>query len=172
MLTQSTGPGDKAAALPLHPAMHSRLFALALFGVIATPAMGQERPPPERQTLTDLAYALGEIHALRQVCSGDGDQYWRDRMMRVTETEAADSGFSSRLTQSFNAGFATRQREFAACGPGSKRAEQAVARKGQALAGRLSSITRVIRNTGPMDPLLEESESIDPDSMADSPAPR
>ena len=152
--------------------MHRRLFALALFGMFASPAMGQERPPSERQTLTDLAYALGESHALRQVCAGDGDQYWRDRMMRVTETEAADSAFSSRLTQAFNAGFATRQSEFPACGPASKRAEQGVARKGRALAGRLGSITRVIRNTGPVEQLSEESETIGPDSMADTPAPR
>jgi uncharacterized protein (TIGR02301 family) len=152
--------------------MHRRLFALALFGVFASPAIAQERPPHERQTLTDLAYALGESHALRQVCSGDGDQYWRDRMMRLTETEAPDASFSGRLTQSFNAGFATRQTEFTACGPASKRAEQAVARKGRALAGRLSSITRVIRATGPVEQLSEESGSIDPDSMADAPAPR
>lgn len=152
--------------------MHRRLLALALFGVFAGSAVAQERPPSERQTLTDLAYALGESHALRRVCAGDGDQYWRDRMMRVTETEGADVAFSSRLTQSFNAGFANRQSEFSGCGPASKRAEQAVARKGQALAGRLSSITRVIRSTGPVEQLIEESDIADPDSVADDPAPR
>lgn len=152
--------------------MHRRLFALALFGMFASPALAQERPPPERQTLLDLAYALGESHALRQVCAGDGDQYWRDRMMRVTETEAADEAFSGRMTQSFNAGFATRQTEFPTCGPASKRAEQGVARKGQALASRLGSITRVVRNSGPVEQPSEESENTDPDSMANTPAPR
>ena len=152
--------------------MHRRFLALALISAFAAPALAQDRPPPERQTLLDLAYALGESHALRQVCSGDGDQFWRDQMMRVSDTEAADAAFSSRMTQSFNAGFATRQTEFQACGPASKRAEQAVARKGQALAGRLGSITRVVRNTGPVEQLSEESESTDPDSVADTPAPR
>jgi uncharacterized protein (TIGR02301 family) len=148
------------------------LFALALSGLLASPVLAQDRPPPERQTLLDLAYALGESHALRQVCSGDGDQFWRDRMMRVKETEAADVAFSSRMTQSFNAGFATRQSQFQSCGPASKRAEQAVARKGQALAGRLGSITRVIRNTGLVEQASEESENADPDSVADDGAPR
>lgn len=153
--------------------MHRRLFALALFGAFVAPAAGaQERPPPERQSLLDLAYALGESHALRQVCSGDGDQFWRDRMVRVTETEAADAAFSSRMTQQFNAGFATRQSEFHSCGPASKRAEQAVARKGQSIAGRLGSISRVIRNTGPMEETGLESEVTDPDSVANTPAPR
>ncbi|ATQ41299.1 TIGR02301 family protein [Caulobacter mirabilis] len=149
--------------------MHRRLAILVLTATLAAaPALAQERPPAERQTLTDLAYALGESHALRQACAGDGDQYWRERMMRMTETEAADAGFSSRLTQAFNAGYATRQSEFPDCGPASKRAEQAVARKGQALAGRLSSITRVIRNTGPAESL---PEGVDPDSVAEAPTP-
>lgn len=153
--------------------MQRRLFALALISAFAVaPAMAQERPPAERQTLVDLAYALGESHALRQACAGDGDQYWRERMMRLTDTEAAESAFSSRLTQAFNSGFATRQTEFPSCSPASRRAEQAVARKGQGLAGQLSAITRVVRNTGPVDPNDPDSQSGDPDSVADTPSPR
>lgn len=148
--------------------MQRRIFALVLITALAGPAMAQERPPAERQTLIDLAYTLGESHALRQVCAGDGDQYWRDRMMRVTETEAADAAFNSRLTRAFNDGFATRQSEFPNCGPASKRAEQAVARKGQNLAGRLSTITRVVRNLGPTE---GDPENIDPDSVAEAPQP-
>lgn len=152
--------------------MHRRLFALALLGTLASPAIAQERPPNERQTLVDLAYAIGESHALRQACSGEGDQYWRDRMVRMSDTEAADAAFSSRLTQAFNSGFATRQTEFPSCSPASKRAEQAVARKGQSLASQLSSITRVVHGVGPMDPNASDSESTDPDSVAKTPSPR
>jgi len=119
----------------------------------------------------DLAYALGESHALRQACEGESDQFWRDRMVRLTDTEAADAAFDGRLKQQFNSGFATRQTEFPSCSPASKRAEQAVARKGQALAGRLSSITRVVRDLG-SDAPVEESEAAGPDSVAAPPAPR
>ena len=152
--------------------MHRRLFALALITAFAAPAMAQEREPAERQTLIDLAYALGESHALRQACAGDGDQYWRDRMMQVTETEASDATFNGRLTQAFNSGFATRQTEFPSCSPASKRAELMVARKGQSLSTQLSTITRVVRGVGPEGAGAGDSDTRAPDSMADAPAPR
>jgi uncharacterized protein (TIGR02301 family) len=154
------------------PPMHRRLIALALITAFAAPAMAQEREPAERQTLIDLAYALGESHALRQACAGEGDQYWRDRMMQVTETEASDAAFNGRLTQAFNSGFATRQTEFPSCSPASKRAELMVARKGQSLSTQLSTITRVVRDAGPEGEAAAKSDTRDPDSMADRPAPR
>lgn len=167
--------GDRPPALSLHRAMHRRVFAIAVLSAFALPAVGpavaQERAPPERQTLLDLAYTLGESHALRQACSGEGDMYWRDRMVNMSETEAADEAFDGRMKQSFNAGFATRQTEFPSCGPASRRAEQAVARKGQALAARLSSITRVVRDLG-SDAPAGQSDTSDPDSVARTPAPR
>lgn len=166
--------GDSDPRLPLDRAMQRRAFFIAVLSVFALPAVGpavaQERAPPERQTLLDLAYALGESHALRQACSGEDDMYWRDRMVGMAETEAADEAFDGRLKQSFNAGFATRQTEFPSCSPASKKAEQAVARKGQALATRLSSVTRVVRDLG-SDAPPGESDNTGPDSVARTPAP-
>lgn len=152
--------------------MHRRLLPLVLIAAFAAPALAQEREPAERQTLIDLAYALGESHALRQACAGDGDQYWRDRMMQVTETEASDTAFNGRLTQAFNSGFATRQTEFPSCSPASKRAELMVARKGQSLSAQLSTIKRVVRGVGPDGAGAADSDTRDPDSMADEVAPR
>ncbi|MDO9471975.1 MAG: TIGR02301 family protein [Caulobacter sp.] len=152
--------------------MHRRLLALILIAAFTAPAMAQEREPAERQTLIDLAYALGESHALRQACAGEGDQYWRERMMQVTQTEAADAAFNGRLTQAFNSGFATRQTEFPSCSPASKRAELMVARKGQSLSRQLSTVTRVVRGVGPEGEAAPQSDTRDPDSMADDLAPR
>ena len=152
--------------------MHRRLFALALISAFAAPAIAQERPPAERQTLIDLAYALGESHALRQACAGDGDQYWRGRLMEVAEAEGAGAAFSGRPTQALTSGLPTRQTEFPSCTPASKRAELVVARKGQSLARQLSAITRTVVNTGPMDPEAAESDTAGPDSVAKDPAPR
>jgi predicted secreted protein len=137
------------------PPMHRRLIALALITAFAAPVMAQEREPAERQTLIDLAYALGESHALRQACAGEGD-----------------AAFNGRLTQAFNSGFATRQTEFPSCSPASKRAELMVARKGQSLSTQLSTITRVVRDAGPEGEAAAKSDTSDPDSMADRPAPR
>lgn len=137
------------------------LPALALCALLATPALApkawaQERTPPERQSLVDLAYAIGESHALRQVCSGDGDQHWRDRMAELINTEQADEAFEARLKQSFNSGFAARQSQFPTCGPDSRKAELAVARKGEGISKRLAASVRTVQRMGPDDPAFKK----------------
>jgi uncharacterized protein (TIGR02301 family) len=111
---------------------------------LAFPALAQERPPPERATLGELAYALGESHGLRQLCRGLTDQYWRDRMLRLTQVEEADPGLDAVLRERFNTGYAAGQAAAPACGAVSRRAEAAAAARGQALAGKLSTVMRKI----------------------------
>ena len=117
-------------------------------------ALAQDRGPAERQTLLDLAFTLGESHALRQVCEGGDDQYWRSRMVRLTEVEKADQAFDAQLREKFNVGFAARQGEFPACDDASRQAEQAVARKGQALSAKLA---RSMRTQVPADQAAPDS---------------
>ena len=125
------------------------LAALAL-SAFATPvfvseAWAQERDARERQRLLDLAYALGESHALRQACEGEGDQYWRARMVRLTEVEQADQAFDIQLRERFNTGFAARRSEYPTCDDASRKAELQSARRGQALAQKLSQSVRQAR---------------------------
>jgi uncharacterized protein (TIGR02301 family) len=120
--------------------LNALLALAALFGT--GPALAQDRGPVERQTLLDLAFTLGESHALRQVCEGAGDQYWRARMMRMTEVEKADQAFDAQLRDRFNTGFAAGQGQFPACDEASRRAEQQAARQGRALAARLARSMR------------------------------
>ena len=117
----------------------------------ATPALAQVRPPAERQTLGELAYALGESHALRQLCMGPGDQYWRDRMLRLTEVEDSEAAFDAVIRERFNTGYAAGQAQAQDCAPESRRAEAAAAARGQALAQKLSVIMRRI-DPPPQDP--------------------
>jgi uncharacterized protein (TIGR02301 family) len=124
-------------------------LAALLIAVSATPVLAQEREPAERQRLLDLAYTLGESHALRQTCEGTSDQYWRSRMVRLTEVEQAEQGFDAQLRERFNVGFAARQGEFPLCDASSRKAEQQSARKGQALALKLSRTMRVVRRVEP-----------------------
>jgi uncharacterized protein (TIGR02301 family) len=121
--------------------------------LIAGPALAQDRTPDERQTIGELAYALGESHALRQVCSGPNDQYWRDRMVRLTEVEAADPAFDAVVRERFNTGFAAGQAEAQRCNAISLRAEAAAASRGQALAQKLSMIMRKLDAPAPAEPL-------------------
>jgi uncharacterized protein (TIGR02301 family) len=135
------------------------LNALLVLAVLCGPgpALAQDRNPAERQTLLDLAFTLGESHALRQVCEGAGDQYWRARMMRLVEVEKADQAFDAQLRDRFNTGFAAGQGEFTECGEASLRAEQQAAVKGRTLAARLARSMRV----------RPPSDQAAPDSVAD-----
>ena len=128
-------------------------FAILLMALAFGPALAQDRPPAERQTLGELAYALGESHALRQLCRGLGDQYWRDRMLRLTEVEDSDAAFDAVIRERFNTGYAAGQAQAQDCGPYSRRAEADAASRGQALAQTLSVI---MRRTDPIaDPPVE-----------------
>ncbi|WP_425994520.1 TIGR02301 family protein [Caulobacter sp. DWR1-3-2b1] len=135
--------------------------AALIIACIATSALAQEREPDERQRLLDLAYTLGESHVLRQTCEGLNDQFWRSRMVRMTEVEQADQGFDAQMRERFNTGFAARQGEFPLCDEASRKAEQQTARKGQALALKLSQSIRTVRR----------GETA-PDSVAEVAAPR
>ena len=104
----------------------------------AAPSLAQDRSPSQRQALTDLAYVLGESHALRQACLGLQDQFWRGRMLKMVDAEAPDPAFSTRLHDAFNAGFSSARAQYPACGPDSRKAEAAAAAHGQALAASLA----------------------------------
>jgi len=134
------------------------LLGVVLAALVAAPVLAQERDADGRQQLLDLAYALGESHALRQVCQGETDQYWRARMARVTEVEQAGDALDVQMRERFNSGFAARRSEYPICDPDSRRAEQQAARRGQALALKLSQAMRQVRKA--------------PDSVADGEPPR
>lgn len=137
------------------------LLGVALSALLAapllSPAWAQERDAGERQRLLDIAYALGESHALRQACQGEGDQYWRARMVRMTEVEQADQAFDAQMRERFNTGFASRRSEYPTCDDASRKAEQQAARRGQALARRLSQSVRQAARPAPDSMAEDES---------------
>lgn len=117
------------------PRKAASLAAAVVLGLIGpAPALAQDRSPPQRQAVADLAYVLGESHALRQLCAGTGDQFWRERMQRLLAAEAPDPGFDRRLKEAFNTGFASAQSAFPSCGAESRREAERVAARGRALA--------------------------------------
>lgn len=116
-----------------------RLFLALLLVLAATPALAQDRAPAQRQTLTELAFVLGESHALRQGCEGSGDMYWRSRMEELLRVEAADQGFTTRMTQAFNSGYAAGQAGFPSCDAAARAELRKQAARGRALAARLAT---------------------------------
>jgi uncharacterized protein (TIGR02301 family) len=117
-----------------------KLFVLAgLMLAGGAPAWAQERSPADRQTLVELAYALGQSHALRQVCTGANDYYWRRRMQQLVAAEQPDGPFSRRLSDSFNDGFIASRQAFPTCTAAAKAEAEAIAVKGGELAQDLNS---------------------------------
>ena len=117
--------------------MNALVSALALV-LAASAASAPARTPEQRQTLVDLAYVLGEAHALRAACQGADDQAWRSRMTRMIDVEKPDTAFRRRLIDSFNAGFVGRQSATTACNEAVAAQERAVAGRGRDLAQRLA----------------------------------
>lgn len=90
--------------------MTAALLALAL--------LAEPPPPTLRPQVADLAYALGEAHALRQGCRGVADSLWRDRMAAVMKQEQVDRERRLQLTARFNAGFAAAKTAHPECDQG------------------------------------------------------
>ncbi len=93
---------------------------------------------PRTQTVSDLAFALGQSHALRQLCQGATDQYWRQRMERMIELEAPDPADRPALTERFNDGFLAGRRQYPQCSSQSRTAERSAAARGAALSKLLA----------------------------------
>jgi uncharacterized protein (TIGR02301 family) len=102
-------------------------------------AQSMTRSPQAREALAQLAYDLGEAHALHRLCAGPSDATWYGRMQQLQAQEAADEGFRRRLVERFNAGFAAGSGEFPACTPQSRAAERTIAARGAALAQQLAA---------------------------------
>jgi uncharacterized protein (TIGR02301 family) len=115
------------------------ISAAALALVWAAGALAQSRTPAERQTLSALAFELGRSHALRQVCAGPADQFWRERMSALVATEAPDPAFEGQLNSAFNAGFTTAQTAFPRCTPRARGEAADAAARGRALAESLAA---------------------------------
>jgi uncharacterized protein (TIGR02301 family) len=110
----------------------------ALMLALQAQAAGAPRTPAERQTLTDLAYVLGQSHALRQACAGTADQFWRARMRALIAAETPDPAFEGQLKGAFNTGYSGGQAANPRCTPAVRRREAATAARGRALAASLT----------------------------------
>ena len=119
---------------------------MLLLGAAAIAAAPTPPPPPspspspqQRQQVVDLAYVLGEAHALHRLCAGADDNTWRGRMGRLLKAETPDAAYRQRLLESFNAGFVAEGAQFPKCTAKSADAEKTVAAQGRSLSRRLAA---------------------------------
>ena len=118
-----------------------RTYRLAAIALLLAPAAGApagaQEPGlsgPSMQTLLDLASALGEAHAIRTLCNGDGDQTWRVYMQNLMDLEAPGGSRKSQMTGAFNRGYRSQSSRRSECTPELRQVEAEIASRGQALA--------------------------------------
>lgn len=81
----------------------------------AVAAPGDAKPYDDK--LMRLAEILGAVHYLRELCSANDGQLWRDRMKELIDTEGGTAIRRARLTRSFNQGYRSYRRTYVTCTP-------------------------------------------------------
>ncbi len=82
---------------------------------VAIAAPGDAKPYDDK--LMRLAEILGAVHYLRELCSANDGQLWRERMKELLDTEGGTALRRARLTRSFNQGYRSYRRTYSTCTP-------------------------------------------------------
>jgi uncharacterized protein (TIGR02301 family) len=88
---------------------------LGLGSGVAQAAPGDAKPYDDK--LMRLAEILGAVHYLRELCSANDGQLWRERMKELLDTEGGTALRRARLTRSFNQGYRSYRRTYSTCTP-------------------------------------------------------
>lgn len=81
----------------------------------AQAAPGDAKPYDDK--LMRLAEILGAVHYLRELCSANDGQLWREKMKDLLDTEGGTAIRRARLTRSFNQGYRSYRRTYVTCTP-------------------------------------------------------
>ncbi len=85
-----------------------------------------------------LASTLGSAHALRVLCNGRNDQYWRSYMQELLGLEAPYQGrLRSSMVDAFNSAYSVEAARRNSCDQGAISAEKVYASTGERLANAL-----------------------------------
>ncbi len=128
-------------------ARHIILGVLGLFAYawVNTSAIAQETPSPEYdRQLMRLAEILGAVHHLREVCTANEGQLWRDQMIKLLGAERPSAAKRARLIKNFNQGYRSYKRTYRECNQAANLAISRFTREG---AGLAQAMARVRLNT-------------------------
>lgn len=100
------------------------LAALAVVLAATQPSLAVENKPYDDK-LQRLAEILGAVHYLRELCSANEGQFWRERMREIIDAEASSASRRAKLTRSFNQGYRSYSRTYVTC---TQSAQTAIAR--------------------------------------------
>lgn len=79
-------------------------------------AAAQDAKPYDDKIMR-LAEILGAVHYLRELCSANDGQLWRERMRELIDAEGGTALRRARLTRSFNQGYRSYRRTYVTCTP-------------------------------------------------------
>ena len=96
-------------------------LVLACLAAAPGTALAAEAKPYDDK-LFRLAEILGAVHYLRELCSANEGQAWRDRMQDLMTAEGSSALRKARLTRAFNQGYRSYSRTYNTCSPSAQTA--------------------------------------------------
>jgi uncharacterized protein (TIGR02301 family) len=113
------------------------LAGLTVMGACVRVAEAQDAKPYDDQ-LMRLAEILGAVHYLRELCSANDGQLWREHMRTLIDAETASALRKSRITRSFNQGYRSYSRTYTTCTPSAQTAIDRFMAEGVELSEQLA----------------------------------
>lgn len=104
-------------------AVKAKRAAVVALCIIANswPALAVDNKPYDDR-LFRLTEILGAVHYLRELCSANDGQLWRERMKDLIAAEGTSALRRARLTRSFNQGYRSYGRTYTSCTPSAQTA--------------------------------------------------
>ena len=84
---------------------------------VHSPALAAPGTKPYDERLMRLAELLGAVHYLRELCSANDGQMWRERMTELLDADGASGLRRAKLSRSFNQGYRSYSRTYLSCTP-------------------------------------------------------
>lgn len=92
---------------------------------------------PYDDRLFRLSEILGAVHYLRELCSANDGQLWRERMKELMDAEGSSALRRARLTRSFNQGYRSYSRTYTTCTPSAQTAIERFLTEGSQISDAL-----------------------------------
>jgi uncharacterized protein (TIGR02301 family) len=118
-------------------------FRIALISAVAAvlafqgAARAQDAKPYDDQ-LMRLAEILGAVHYLRELCSANDGQLWRDHMQTLINAETPSVQRKARIARSFNQGYRSYSRTYTTCTPSAQTAISRFMNEGAEISDNLA----------------------------------
>jgi uncharacterized protein (TIGR02301 family) len=97
------------------------VIAAAAMLAASAPAWAVDNKPYDDR-LFRLTEILGAVHYLRELCSANDGQLWREQMKQLMDAEGSSALRRARLTRSFNQGYRSYSRTYTTCTPSAQTA--------------------------------------------------